>query len=162
MLDALQAQHEGAVAQHQQVRQIDQLLQDTREQLDKLIQLGDMVTPEDVIKGAGHLAGRGASPMELAKLLSDMPEDGPSLANWLSVHEQTVAAKEAAMRPAVTATRHAMGLSAMRLLVAHAMGAPQGAGPQATQIANAPAGGNMLAPQGPTVDQAQMGGSSSG
>lgn len=155
MLDALQAQHEGAVAQHEQVRSIDRLLQDTRAQLDKLIQLGDLVTPEDVIKGAGHLAGKGASPMELAKLLSDMPQDGPGLSNWLGQHEKMVTQREAQMRAASNATRHAMGLNAMRLLVAHAMGAPQTSGQPGPAIANAPAGANPLAPQGPSPAEAE-------
>jgi hypothetical protein len=125
MIDQLTEQHEAALAQHESVTNVRGLLDATRRGLDSLMKLGDLVTPEDVIREAGNLAGAGASPMELAKLMSTMPENGPGLQQWIAQHDQMVTQKEAALKPAEDATRHHLGLSAMRLLVAHAMGAPQ-------------------------------------
>ncbi len=150
MMDQLAAQHEQVKSQFEKLSQEHTQLQHVRVELDSLSKLGDMVSPEDVIKGAGNLVARGASPLEMAKLLSDLPEAGPQIQSWLQTHEQVLAQHEAALAPILAAGRHELATSAMRVLVGHALDAPQMSGQQNSvqDAAQAPSGsgGNALQP----------------
>lgn len=152
--DVLHEQHDQIKAQFGKLETADRMLQDTRAELSRLGDLGDLVTPEDVIKGAGNLVAKGGSPMEIAKLLSDLPESGPQIQAWLAGHEQVLAQHEAVLQPVLQAGRHALGVSAMRVLTGHAMQPPNvPGGPSPASAEQAPVGpesapGNPLSTPG--------------
>lgn len=158
MMDQLVAQHEQVKSQFAKLSQEHTQLQHVRLELDSLNKLGDMVSPEDVIKGAGNLVARGASPLEMAKLLSDLPEAGPQIQSWLQTHEQVLAQHEAALAPILAAGRHELATSAMRVLVGHALGVPQMSGqsitPESAGQAPSGPGGNTLQPDVAPAPQA--------
>lgn len=138
--DVLHEQHDQIKAQFGKLSEADRMLQDTRAELSRLGDLGDLVTPEDVIKGAGNLVAKGGSPMEIAKLLSDLPESGPQIQAWLAGHEQVLAQHEAALAPVLAEGRHALGLASMRVLAGHALQPPSvPGGPSPASAEQAPA-----------------------
>src|ERR1700733_493095 len=114
MRSQLAAAHSAARAKFEKLAGARQMLDKARVELTKLAELGDLVTSEDVIKGAGKLVGEGLSPMAMAKMLSDMPEGGPQLSGWLGQQSQMLAAREAQLQPVLDSARHQMGVAAMR------------------------------------------------
>lgn len=85
-----------------------------------LVQKSDTVTREDVIETAGKILGKsGMTANQLATVLADMPQDGQGLAQWLQGHlaqRQQFGERFMMMH---SLSRHEMGTSAMRLLMAH-------------------------------------------
>lgn len=159
-LRALKEAHETASAQFGKLSQAGAMLDQARVQLTSLTRLGDMVMPEDVIKAAGRLVAAGLSPLAMAKLLSDMPSDGPQLQSWLGEHVAQITQREQQLAPVLAAARHDLGVSAMRSLMGHGAGltdssqtspgtgASLGLGTGPGPAAAGPAG-NSLAPEQP-------------
>lgn len=120
VLQALADAHASARSQFDQVDAAKQMLDHVKTGLDKLTQLGDMVTPEDVIEEAGRLVARGAPAGQMAALLADMPDaGGPALQGWLAQHEQMVVQKEAQLMPAHQLLGHRAAVAGLQLLAGH-------------------------------------------
>ena len=122
--------HNKAV--YEKVRTASQQVMHLRSGLDKLLQLGDMVTPEDVMDEAGKVVARGIAPQDMASLLSTMPTlGGQQLQGWLAIHDATLRDHEAQLQSAVDLARHRTSVSALHAMAAHAVqvpGAPKGGG----------------------------------
>ena len=148
MLKGMIDTHQAAAAQYDKLAKARSLMDATRQELDALSKLGDLVSSEDVIKGAGNLVAKGMSPLDLAKLLSDMPEHGPQLQVWLQNHAVALAQQEQLLQPMLDGMRYHMVTTGLQVLAGHhfgmPMGRPQAAGPQ-----------NALAPSGPAPAPAQ-------
>ncbi len=95
-----------------------------RKGLERLSDKGDMVMMEDVIEEAGKLVGHGVDPVALAGLLADAPQEGAgeALGGWVATHAITAATAEQQLLAAHNAARHEMGVSALRLIMAHTVG----------------------------------------
>ena len=130
---------EQTKAQHDKLLGAAGTLSKVRTELDSLVKLGDMVTVEDVIKGAGGLVAAGLEPKAVAGLLADMPQSGEALASWLKAHDVDVTAREQQLEQMHSGVRHELGVKAMRVLAAH--GAGQQSMPQPSAQALPPAGG---------------------
>lgn len=150
MIKPLTEAHAAAKAQFDKLAEARGLLDKARAELTDLGKLGDMVTSEDVIKGAGKLVAAGASPLALAKLLSDMPTEGPQLQAWLAQHSTALAQQEAQLQPVLEAARHQLGVTGMRVLTAHSLMPQLAPAPQQPSAAAA----NPLMPQTETVGNA--------
>jgi hypothetical protein len=112
-------------AQYDKIRTASQQVSHLRSGMDKLLQLGDMVTPEDVMNEAGSVVARGISPKDMATLLSGMPiSGGQQLQQWLALHDTVLRQHEAQTKQALNLARHRMGVSAMQALAAHNLGMP--------------------------------------
>ena len=59
--------HQTAKSQFNKLAEARSMLDKTRVELETLTKLGDIVTSEDVIKGAGKLVAEGLSPVAMAK-----------------------------------------------------------------------------------------------
>jgi len=106
------------------------MLDKVKVELQTLSRLGDMVTPEDVIEGAGTLVAHGAPAAQMASLLADMPQSGgPQLQGWLRQHEAFVAQKEAELGPAHQVAGHRAAVTGLQMLQGHGS---LSAAPQAT------------------------------
>ena len=122
----LQAAHDTASAQFAQAEAAVKMLELVKGEMGKLSALGDMVTPEDVIEGAGTLVSKGAPAGQMAALLASMPQSGgPALQAWLAQQEAFVAQREATLMPTHRVLGHRMAQSALGL-IAGASGAPSG------------------------------------
>lgn len=113
--------HSDMSAKFLKLKTAGELLGKARGTLDQLVTLGDVVTPEDVVKGAGSLVGAGLSPEAMAGLLAEMPSTGGSeaLAEWLAQQDQGLREREAQLMFVKHQVQHQMGVGAMRLLMAH-------------------------------------------
>lgn len=125
-------QFHGQMAAHSaKLGEADQTLQKTRGELAKLASMGDAVTPEDVIKGAGALVAHGLSPIAMASLLADMPEGGVALQGWVQQHLQGLEQREQQLSQVQGQVRHQQTQAALHLLardhVAQSAGAAMGA-----------------------------------
>lgn len=139
-LPGLVDEMEQTKAQHDKLSGAAGTLAKVRTELDSLVKLGDMVTVEDVIKGAGGLVAAGLEPKAVTGLLADMPQGGEALASWLKAHDADVTAREQQLEQVHSQVRHDMGVKAMRVLAAHGQGAAQPM-PQTQPMSSAPAGG---------------------
>jgi len=145
------------------------MLDHIRTELDKLTNMADSVSPEDVIGAAGRLVGHGIPAKEMATLLADMPTNaGQGLAAWVGMHDQNARQQEAEVDRITHMARYQMGLAAFRELAgnhilnhhirprqAAAQGmagqmAPGAAGPQTSVLQIAQAPGRM----GPGAEEA--------
>ena len=149
---ALSQMHDRQTAQYDKLREASKQLSAVRGALDELVKLGDLVTSEDVVKGASRLVAAGMSASAVAGLLAEMPPDGAPLQGWLVQHDQVVRQNEAQVAMHTALARHALGTSALRMVAGHS--AVQGAAasqlpaqppPDATQPQ---AQSSALAPQG--------------
>lgn len=145
-LRALAEAHATAKAQFGKLAEARSMLDQAKTQLGDLTRLGDMITPEDVIKAAGRLVASGLSPMAMAKLLSDMPEKGDQLQAWLGQHVQDLAQREQQLDPVLEQMRHSLGVAAMRSLVGHSLLPSSSPMTPAAAPAPGPSEGNALAP----------------
>lgn len=145
---------EQAQVQHKQLMKSQKTLDSVRRELDRLTKLGDTVTAEDVIKGAGTLVGTGLSPGAMAQLLSTMPPSGgEALQAWVEQQDQMVRAREVQLQQQVSASAVHRGLTAMSALhvdhIKQKFGAqPQGSPPPV--VPSAMAGSST--PMGPQSD----------
>lgn len=115
--DHVQNNWDQAEAQHKQLLESAKRLDNVRMELDSLGKLGDSVTVEDVIKGAGTLVGTGFSPMAIAQLLSSMPTTGgEALQAWIRQQDEQVQGMEAQMRQKVMASSIHRGITGMAAL----------------------------------------------
>lgn len=101
-------------------RMIDHL----RTEMDKLTDMGDTVTPEDVIAGAGRLVGQGVPARELASILSEMPtQAGQGLAAWVLQNDRLLTQQEALITRQTDMAAHRMAQSALQVIATeHLMG----------------------------------------
>lgn len=61
-----------------------EVLHKTKAEMDKLVNLGDSVTEDDVMRAAGSFVSFGADPHKVATMLADTPQAGPQLAQWVA------------------------------------------------------------------------------
>lgn len=142
--------HANASGQLAKLTQAKRNIANIRGEMETLTKLGDSVTPEDVIKGAGMVVGKGGDPMQLAGLLADMPQGGEALQGWLQQHDQQMTQNEQQVDQLLAQARHSAGSAALHVLAMDhirrkfegAQGAPQA--PTAIQTPGAPP--NALAP----------------
>lgn len=110
-----------AVSRYRVGQRAQQVLDHVREELDNLMDMGDVVRPEDVIGAAGRLVGKGIGAQQLATLLSSMPTvGGEGLASWVRMHDLTIRQAEMALQKENDLSRHQMGVAGMRSLAANA------------------------------------------
>jgi len=121
---ALQQQNGQARAAFQQTGKALNQIDHMRKGLERLSDKGDMVRPEDVIHEASKLVAHGIDPMALAGVLADMPQQGggEALGGWVMGHAIQAVQTEQMLMKAHAVARHDLGISAMHLLAAHAVG----------------------------------------
>lgn len=86
-LDALDQHRATLTGQYKQLQQAQVKGLAMEQVLSKLEQLGEAVTNADVVKEVGKLVGSGmVGAREIAVALTDMPQSGPALAEWISQH----------------------------------------------------------------------------
>jgi hypothetical protein len=98
---------------------MQQALDDLREEMDGLMDMGDIIRPEDVIAASGRLIGKGLEADQMATILSSMPTTGgQGLASWVRMHDNTVRQAEALTMLQNARTQSNMGIAALRSLAA--------------------------------------------
>jgi hypothetical protein len=128
---------------------------------------GPQVTLDDVLEASSRLVASGHfSPMEMATLLADAPENGPGIEQWAQRHLSQAETNMMQIEQMHQLSRHEMGVSAIRLIshyaqqgqanlraqgkVAVLTGMPEGMGGAPGAPGGAPAGS---APGGPPSAQ---------
>lgn len=119
-LQAMMANHSANKTQLGKVEESKGRLEVIRQNLDSLLELGDNVTPEDVVKAAGGIVAGGMDAKSIAGMLADMPQGGEALSQWVKTHDADVTQRITQMQQAHSASLHQMGASAMDLLMHHA------------------------------------------
>lgn len=119
MLKGLEQAHTGAVAQWDKTKSATAMLDNMREQLDRLVALGDMVSSEDVLDAVTELVASGASAPTMAGLLADMPPDGPSLQQWILQQDQKVEQMEQAAEQQSKLAQHNVAVTGLHVLHAY-------------------------------------------
>lgn len=134
--------HSYHKAVHAKLSNADRLLKRIREEMDKLVTMGDVVSPEDVVAAAGRVVGHGVPAKEMATLLATMPtQAGQGLAQWVQLHHGQLQQEEAMVAQAKEAALHRMGTSAVRALAASDLQNAARAG--ASQMGPLAPGGNQ-------------------
>lgn len=112
--------HNQIEAQYDQLESAQARLSRAANELGVLGKLGDTVSTEAVVKGAGRLVAQGESPVEMAKLLGSMPPPdapGSALQAWVAGQTQAVEAKLAQIAQMREQARHALAVSAMQRII---------------------------------------------
>jgi hypothetical protein len=142
LMEHLEGNHAELKAKFDKLQAAGKLLSSVRSELDQLSALGDMVSADDVMKSSSKLVAAGMSAGAVAGLLADMPPDGPGLQEWVTLHDQGVKQREAQLEQVRANVQHELGVGAMKVLTAHALGpkAPDAMAPDPGQgPGNAPA-----------------------
>lgn len=104
-----------SIAAYRVGQRAQDVLDHVRRELDNLMDMGDIIRPEDVVGAAGRLVGHGVGAQQLAQLLSSMPTmGGEGLASWVRMHDLTVRQTEANLAMENNMSRHRMGVAALR------------------------------------------------
>lgn len=109
-----------------------------RQEMDKLVAMGDQVSQEDVVSAAGLLVAHGIGAVPMATLLADMPTGGEALQAWLRQQDQIIHQNEAQIKAPLAEARHQLAMVGLHNLVGHMAEArnardAQAAGPLAPQ-----------------------------
>jgi hypothetical protein len=162
---AFHAEHNYNKAVYRKLQQAKATFDHIRVEMDKLVEMGDTVSPEDVVAAAGRVVGHGVPAGDMASLLAQMPTmAGQGLAAWLAQQDQAVRAQELHVEQVSRIAQGRLAASAFRGLAAeHVMqrgrertaanalmqrGAPAAApGSSPGALGAAPAGGGMPQPQ---------------
>lgn len=116
-VEQLKAQEAYAKSLYQTVTKSRNMLDHLRREMDSLTQMGDTVTPEDVISAAGRVVGHGVPAKELATILADMPPmGGQGLAAWLTAHDASITQQEQHVAQMQALTQHQMGQASLKVL----------------------------------------------
>lgn len=127
----IHAHHSMVRAQYGKLKEADGLLKKVREEMDNLVDLGDSVDTQDVIKASGKLVGHGIAAPQMAEILSSMPAGGGQpLAEWLVKQDQIVRSREAQMHQVKSVMQSHLAASGLRVLAAEHLKATN-AGPMA-------------------------------
>jgi hypothetical protein len=98
------------------------ILDHLRTELDKLMDMGDTVRPEDVIEATGRLVGHGIGATQLASIMSDMPAmGGEGLASWVRMHDVTITNAEMQLNQEVRMLQSRLGVAGLKSLSATAL-----------------------------------------
>ena len=117
---AFHTEHAANKAVYDKLVSAGHMLDHIREEMDKLSAMGDTVTPEDVVAGAGRLVGHGVRASELAAILSEMPtQAGQGLAAWVAQNDALVTQQEQHVAQMRGIAAYRMGVSAVRVLAAN-------------------------------------------
>lgn len=119
---SVQQAHSGAAAKVSKLKEALAQADNIRGELAGLSAMGDNVTAEDVIKGAGNLVGKGGDPMAMASLLADMPQGGQALSTWLGQHTQQLGANEQQIKQQLALAQHDAGSAALHVIAMHHIG----------------------------------------
>lgn len=139
-LAPLHQQNSMASAQLSKLDTMAELMKKTRMELDNLLDLGDLVDEEDVIRSVGKVVAAGGSPMALASMLADAPfGNKEALQQWVIQRDTAARQMEAQVEQARAQARHAAGIAGLKLLAGHS----------AQSLAQAPAPQMTAAPQEP-------------
>lgn len=126
MLDRLHEARSAARQRFDKIVQIQDQLQLAGRELSQLLSLGDLLSPDDVIKTSANLVGGGIGSHVVAAWLSEMPQTtGDPLMAWVAQHVGEMQQGFQALIPMREQARHELGLSAMRALAGHHMGVPE-------------------------------------
>jgi len=110
------------------------VLDHLRTELDGLMDMGDMVRPENVIEAAGRLVGHGLGATQLAQIMSDMPgTGGEGLASWIRMHDMTVTQAEMSLAKENAVLGHRMAVAGIRSIAASHLEQTAMTGQQPTQ-----------------------------
>jgi hypothetical protein len=110
---------ESAQKQYKNNMKAYQVIDHVRREMDDLMEMGDMVRPEDVIQAAGRLVGHGLGAENLAQVLGDMPTvGGQGLASWIRMHDVTIRGAEAKLGQETDLMRHRLAIAGFRSLAA--------------------------------------------
>lgn len=132
-----------SVAKYRVGQRAQETLDHVREELDALMDMGDVIRPEDVVASAGRLVGKGIGAQQLAELLSSMPTmGGEGLASWVRMHDLTIRQAEFNLMKENDLSRHQMGVAGMRSLAASA--AEDRIGQHVRGMTSPPTGGSAM------------------
>lgn len=149
MLDRLHEARSAARQRFDKIVQTQDQLQLAGRELGQLLSLGDLLSPDDVIKTSANLVGGGIGSHVVAAWLSEMPQTtGDPLMAWVSQHVGEMQQGYQALTPLREQARHELGLSAMRALAGHHLGAPETSGglPGAPQPSPSPSSNPLVSP----------------
>lgn len=157
ILAFMQQGHDQQAARYKKLKEARAMADHVRNGLDVLAAMGDQVSQEDVTKEAAKLVAEGFPAAEAAGFLAEMPENGQALQGWVSQMDQTYRQNEEKLTLMTDLVRHQMGVSAMKVLGAHAMVGhhmQQQAGPAGPQNALGPlVQGTPAEPQAPEEEE---------
>ena len=96
-----------------------QVLDHVRVELDKLMEMGDVVRPEHVIEAAGRLVGHGLGATQLAQIMSDMPSmGGEGLASWVRMHDLIITNAEQQLARENAVVGHQLAVAGIKSIAA--------------------------------------------
>lgn len=95
-------------------------VQAMRTAVDSLLAQGDTVTTKDVVKAASGIVAAGIPAVDIATMLSEMPDkDGAQLQAWVQERAEGVAAMEQQLGQAIGLARVGLLKASLENLVAH-------------------------------------------
>ena len=127
MDNPIHVMHAAARANYDKLAEAHQSVKNMRQELDKLSVMGDTVEPEDVVKSAATLVGKGFHAHEMAVVLSSMPaQGGEMLHQWILTHDQALREMESRAEPMMHSARHQLGVAALHSLMHDHVSQPTG------------------------------------
>jgi len=116
----LMTEHKKIRTQYEALKKANGVAEFVLEQFDELADLGDTVTPENVIDAASKCVAKGADAMAFAQALGTMPEQpGPPLEAWIQQEGQKFELMAQQLEQLLEAKKHELGVNSIHLLAGH-------------------------------------------
>lgn len=118
MMQHFSGKHDAARARFDKVKEAQGQVEATREELDKLVALGDTVTMDDLVEAAAGMVAAGIPAVEVASILAEAPE-GAALQGWVAEQDQKAKEREGQVKQALTGAGQQLAVSGLTHVIAH-------------------------------------------
>jgi len=118
--NAIDSHHMALKAQYGKVKEDLRIIDVVRKELDGLVNLGDAVSRDDVIKASGRIVGHGFGSEKMATILAGMPTaDGQPLSEWVRKHDFAARQQEQVSSAIRGQVGHHLAVAGLRSLAAN-------------------------------------------
>ena len=157
MMEGLQGEYKSALAQFDKAKKSFMTVTKVATEVEKLVDMGDSVTLDDVVSAAGKMVGFGLTATAIASLLAGagggppVPQkEGQALASWCKTQAEQLEQRKQQVTVALDKARHAALVSGEHILQATHVGGTQGA-ESGAQSAMSPASTSAPSPSNPLL-----------
>lgn len=112
-------QEQVASAKYKKISAAKQQMDVTIKQFEKLLQLGDTVTMDDLMESASSMVAAGVPTVPLASMLANAPDQQSQLQGWVQQQVQKIAPKAQQLYAGYAEAKYNLGLAGFKGLIAH-------------------------------------------
>lgn len=110
---------ESVAARFSKLKEAKAQIKAVKSNFGDLVNLQDTIKPDDVVKASGNIVGAGIPAVQMATILSEMPEQPTQLQGWVMGKYKEAIAGEQQILQGLASVRHELITASFESLIAH-------------------------------------------